>query len=187
MRRAWIAAAAALLVAAHGHAQWSIEADLNGVLGDPQPDHIVTAVGQTIPVDVWFLGPPNWYCCFFETFLCEPAHGLGYENTQFYLDACWGHSVNGPDSSGCIRASGGDFCLCDLAFSFPYRVATVTYVAAVDRTIAEVVLGPGSRVWNASFSTEYFDNNGSVIARIQIGDVTATETTSWGSIKTLFR
>ncbi|MBM3321035.1 MAG: hypothetical protein FJY73_10205, partial [Candidatus Eisenbacteria bacterium] len=41
--------------------------------------------------------------------------------------------------------------------------------------------------WSQVYSWVAFTNNGEVLARIQIGDVTATEPTSWGSVKSLFR
>jgi hypothetical protein len=70
---------------------------------------------------------------------------------------------------------------------FPWRVATVTYLAAVEGSIADLKMGLGGGILDLSWQTISFDNNGEILARIQIGDVTGAEATSWGSIKTLFR
>jgi hypothetical protein len=147
----------------------------------------VTTVGEEVPVYIWFMGPPNPCCCVFAASLCNADSSLAYESTQYYSPGGgWGFPpVSPPDAAGCIVLQGQD-----LSFGwmcFPWRIAKVTYQAATDQAIAELVLGQESGILTTSFQTVYFANNGEVIARIQIGDVTATETTSWGAVKALFR
>jgi len=188
MARMGAAALAVLLLAAGGFAQFSVEADLNGVVGDPQPDFLVTAVGDTFTADLWIFGPYGSGCWVFEIFSCDPDGALTLESTQFFSPpgGCWAFlPVGGSDSAGCIRLQGQT--ICDWPIMFPYKIARVAYRAAVDHSIAELVLGPGSGLLTLTFATHSFDNNGEVIARIQIGDVTEAEPTSWGSVKQLFR
>jgi len=186
MRQLRGAVAAVLLLAFAASAQYSVEADLNGVVGDLQPDYIVTTVGQEVPVDIWFFGPN---CIIvFGAYLCNPELSLEYAATQFFSPGGGWYfpQVAPPDAAGCILMQGQDFS--SVLMCFPYKVAKVTYLAATDQSIADLRLGEPSAVLTlSSFQTVYFANEGEILARIQIGDVTATEATSWGSVKALFR
>jgi hypothetical protein len=177
-----------LLAAGGVSAQYSVEADLNGIVGDPQPDFLVTTVGEDVLVDFWVLGP-DWVKAYgFQA--CNYDLSLSYVSTLYYPTpgGCWASQpVTSPDSLGCIRLSGQNLTFGWCPLIPPYRVATVTYQAAVDGSIAEIALGAVGGVMTYSFYTQSFTNNGEVLARIQIGDVTATEPTSWGLVKSLFR
>lgn len=189
MRLMCAAVTALFLLTSGVYAQYYVEADLNGVLGDSQPDIVVASAGQDIMADIWILASPGLTCSAFGVFLCNHDFALEYQGTDYYPYApgwaCF--PPEPPDSSGCILLYGVDLVIL-APMEFPYRVASVTYRTAVDHAIADLTLGPTSAVMTLpSFSTFSFVNNGSVLARVQIGDVTATEASSWGSIKALFR
>jgi hypothetical protein len=187
MRGIGIALAAALLFSGAGAAEYWVEADLNGVFGDPQPDSIVASVGQDVPVDVWAVGSPDVCFTVFYVSLCDGDGALDYQDVQYHRLPGWGYwPPEPPDTMDCIHLWGAqhEFGPC---LPLPYRVATLTYRAAVDHTMADLTLGEASAMFTSGFSTYWFVNKGEVIARIRIGAPTSTETTSWGSVKSLFR
>ncbi|MFH1681868.1 MAG: hypothetical protein ABIH26_14655, partial [Candidatus Eisenbacteria bacterium] len=155
MMGAWAATLMLLTAASAGIAQYYVEADLNGVVGDPQPDYLVTTVGEEVLVDYWVLGSTNPALAYWLP-VCNFDHSLGYLSTLYYPTpgGCWTSlPVAPPDSAGCILLSGANhtFGVCPLIP--PYRVATVTYQAAADGSIAELHLGDGSGVLTYSFIT----------------------------------
>ncbi|MBM3320384.1 MAG: hypothetical protein FJY73_06885 [Candidatus Eisenbacteria bacterium] len=192
MRALCVSSVIVLLAAGGVSAQYSVEADLDGAVGDPQPDYIVTSVGDQIPIDIWICGTEEcgpWECLFlaFGIGLCEDAGKLTYVGTEF-VPWYWALVAVPPDTSGCALLRGRD-TFDDYPMWPPRKIATVTYEAASDQSVANLTLRPESGVfeWSQVYSWVAFTNNGEVLARIQIGDVTATEPTSWGSVKSLFR
>jgi len=188
MRALCVSSLVVLLAAGGVSAQYSVEADLNGVVGDPQPDYIVTAMGDSVWVDIWFSGLGDCPgCVMFHAYLCNPDHALTYQGTSWYppQSVDWAYVAVPPDSAGCAMLYG--FAPCFGWMIFPHKVARVTYRASLDASIAELLLGEGSDLLDLCYDFQVFSNVGEVLARIQIGDVTATEPTSWGSVKSLFR
>jgi hypothetical protein len=185
MKKAFVAAAAVLLMAGASFAGLSVEVDLDGQLGNG-PDFITVAPSDYIQANIWIIGDAP--CCWvFGMFLCNYDHSLEFQGFVFNdPGGGWGSPpVQPPTPEGCITLQGQNFDF-DIPMCWPWMIGTVTYHAAVEHSLDELFLGEGSGVLTVSFTTVSFDNNGTVVARIQIGD-TGVEETNWGAVKNLFR
>jgi hypothetical protein len=187
MKKAFVAAAAVLLLAGASFAALQVEVDLDGTLGNG-PDYKLAVVSENVTADIWIIGdaPCAWVV---GLFLCNADASLEYVSTQYYPgpSAAWSFTppaAPGPD--GCITLQGQNFSF-DVPMCWPWKVATVTYHAAVDHSVDDLVLGAGSGVLTTSFATVSFDNNETVVARVQIGLIDSVEETNWGAVKNLFR
>ncbi len=186
MKKAFVAAAAVLLLAGASFATLVVEADLDGTLGNG-PDYLVVSQSALVPVDLWILGDVN-PAYVFGMFLCNYDHSLVYQSTVYNLPGGGWQGVPpvAPTPDGCITVQGQNF-LFDMVMVWPWKVATVTYHAAVDQSIDEIWLGgPDGGVLTSSFTSVAFDNIESVLGRVQIGE-TNVEETNWGAVKSLFR
>jgi len=186
MKKAFVAAMAVLLVAGISFAA-TIEYDLDGIPGNG-PDVInVPVVGTVVNVDIWIYGPPA-SCWVWGTFMCNPDHSLVYVSpvTYYTPGGGWGGVQPQPaDPNNCITVQAQNFAG-DVPITFPYKVATVKWQAAVDHSIDTLVSGAGSGILTPSFGSMSYSNNEQVLGTIKIGTV-ATEETNWGAVKTLFR
>jgi hypothetical protein len=161
----------------------TVEYDLDGVL-DNGPDHLTVADLGTFPVNVWIFGPPVG-CWAFGTIMCNPGHGLVYVSCVYNLPGGGWTTIPHPNDPNCVTIDAYDFAA-DLLMVFPWRVATVTWRCAVEASVQTLVSAPTSGISGPSFSEVSFSNNGIPLASVAV-QPSATEATSWGSIKSTFR
>jgi len=184
MKKAFVAAAALLLFASAGMGQYRAEIDLDG---DPMNgiDYIQVPVSTYIAVDIWLYGPPGSGCYVFGVELCDYDRSLEFQGGVFYFpDPQWSGVFRPPDAQNCITVEGQTFAF-TVPIMFPYKVATVTYHAAVDESIDDLTLRNGG-VLTLNFTSQWFENIGAVLGTVQVGEI-ATEETNWGAVKSLFR
>lgn len=186
MKKAFVAAAAVLLLAGASFAALQLEVDLDGTLGNG-PDYKLALVSENVLADIWIIGdsPCAWVV---GLFLCNADASLEYVSTQYFSPGGgWAFVAPGmPGPDGCLTIQGQNFSF-DVPMCWPWKLATVTYHAAVDHSVDELFLGAGSGVLTTSFSTVSYDNNETVVGRVQIGLIDSVEETNWGAVKNLFR
>ncbi|MBM3319978.1 MAG: hypothetical protein FJY73_04810 [Candidatus Eisenbacteria bacterium] len=185
MKKAFVAAAALLLFASAGMGQYRLELDLDG---NPMNgvDYIQVNQSDYVGVDIWLYGPQGKGTWVWGAFICNFDRSLEYQGFVAYSPGGgWSFPFQPPDAQNCITAQGQNLTF-DVPIMFPYKVARVTYHAAVDQSIDDLYMLEGSGVLTLSFYTYSWDNNGTVLGTVQIGSI-ATEETNWGAVKSLFR
>ncbi|RPH35409.1 MAG: hypothetical protein EHM91_17270 [Planctomycetota bacterium] len=143
-------------------------------------------VSTYVPANIWIVGEagPAWVA---GMVLCNPDHSLEYQSCVYNSPGGgWAFvAPQPPDPQGCITIQGQNFSF-DVPMVFPWRIATVTYHAAVDQSIDDLFLmGPEGGVLTDG-GTVFFDNLDTVVGQVQIG-ITSVEETNWGAVKNLFR
>jgi len=184
MKKAFVAMAATLLIATASFAHY-VDVDLDGTIDGV--DYIQVNQSTNVVADVWLLGEgPCWWVC--GVYLCNGDHNLGYLSTVYNTPGGgWGFvAPQPPDANGCITLQGQNFTF-DIPMCAPWKLATVTYHAAVDQHVADLTLDTGSGVLTVDFVTSSFTNNGSLVGEITIGQIVGVEETNWGAVKSLFR
>lgn len=177
MKKALVLAAALLATASFAFGQLC-ELDLDGVVGNG-PDFIVAEVSDYILVDVYMtVGPMT------QSVGCNIGNfdgSLEYQGTEYFLPS-WG--VVAPAPGEVLAIQGTDWSMAALIdMSAPYKVATLTFHAAVDCSVDDLVVIDGGG-FDAMNGTVNFTEL--VGCTVQIG-TSATEESSWGAVKGLFR
>jgi len=174
-----IALVAVLLVASGTAAEQIVELDLDGILGNG-PDTVAVLVGDDVPVDIWFIGDNGllgW-----TAVICNPDGALEFQEVVYHTPDYWVQEPPSFPLPGCVElySSGG------IEWEpQPLHGATITYHAAVDQAIGELVVNIEMSFYLDTY-LNYGPPDGSVPAFIRIGP-TAADRPTWGSVKRLFR
>ncbi len=171
---------AAVAVPSLGHSEYVAELDVDGQLGNG-PDTVSVGVGQEIWTSVWLHGPQGLFG--FEVVVCNPDHSLQYASATYNVPESWTMPPGWPPY-GC-----GDLWAIDFTFSQPialsWKIGEVRFVAALDQSLAILNVILEESGWlSTGYATGHVDDY--VGAVVQVGS-TATDESSWGAIKTLFR
>ncbi|MFH1279619.1 MAG: hypothetical protein ABIK65_14725 [Candidatus Eisenbacteria bacterium] len=161
-------------------AQWFVELDLDGTVGNG-PDIVDVEVNDYVDGDLWLYGPAGVYS--FGFIICSFDGALEDEGFTYYIPEVWTFApvIWNP---GCYTVQATDFTFSE-PIALPAMLATIHYQAAVDQTIANIVLQAGG-YFDTTFGSGSVDNVGDTLATVRIG-VTSTEKSSWGAVKGLFR
>jgi len=166
---------------------YSVELDLDGTLGNG-PDVINAQPGDTLAVNVWCTGE-GYELVGFGIALCSDPNILGYSAFQVGLGGCWSYSLPVDLGDGCRQASVLNGCFEDEPP--PLFFGTAYYAVTTDNTCDWVQVDSMNSGWlNSEFVSGSFQSN--VPAAVLVNTTedclsTATETTHWGAVKTLFR
>ncbi len=177
MKKAFVAAAVVMLFATMASAQFSVELDLDGVLGNG-PDFIEVEVSEYVAVDIWVHGPAALLS--YGMTICNYDGSLEYQGCAYYVPTGW--TPIDPIPGVCFDVQATDFTFSN-PMALPALVATVTFHAAVDQSIDDIIIMQGGYL-SAGFLSGLFEGN--VGATVKIGSI-ATEEASWGAVKGLFR
>lgn len=177
MKKALVLGAALLMFAGVASAQYSVELDQNATLGDG-PDFAAAVPAGAVAIDAWITGQASFvYSGNFTLSHAGPAtwnpytHATGWTTTP---------DQNQGGNDWLVQAT--DFGFGGLVPPFLHGTANYTYDGPVGIVTVSVVQPNG---WfDSSFTSGPFTNNTG--ASFGIG-VTATEETSWGAVKDLFR
>ena len=178
MKKAFVAAAVVMLFATAASAQFTAELDLDGVVGNG-PDFIEVMVSDYVDVDVWITGP-NALLSFGMT-ICNYDGSLEYQGTTYFIPTGW--TPIEPVPGVCFDVQATDFTFSN-PMQLPALVATVTFHAAVDESIDDIIILQGGYLSAGFLSGNFSEMIG---CTVQIGDIIGTEEASWGAVKGLFR
>ena len=176
MKRAMVAAAVVMLFATAASAQFMAELDLDGVVGNG-PDFIETMVSDYISVDIWVHGPAMLFS--FGMTICNYDGSLEYQGIAYNVGT-W--TPVEPVPGYCFDVQATDFSFAN-PMTLPAMVATVTFHAAIDSSIDDIIILTGGYL-----STGFLSGQFDVVigGTVWIG-TSSTEETSWGAVKGLFR
>ncbi|MBM3320383.1 MAG: hypothetical protein FJY73_06875 [Candidatus Eisenbacteria bacterium] len=174
---------AAPLVLARTNA--AIELDLDGVLGNG-PDTIEAFIGEDVRLDLWWVGDlPSPRIMVAASTVCSPGDALVYVATEYHLPAYWESYPPDFPSPGCVSLATYTInwfgCI-----EWPFCHATITFRAAAEGSIAELASDVAGSVLMTCTSWTYYYAAWPSKAYVRIGS-TETESSSWGSLKRLFK
>ncbi len=160
----------------------SVELDLDGVVGNG-PDVIAANMSDYISVDVWIIGDPTSVSYVGVTF-CNLDGSLEFQGYSDAIGSGW--TITPPQVTGsCVLVQATDFSFSAPKIA-PFLHGTATYHAAVDASIDDLTIDARQSGWFTAFGPYLFsDNVGAVV--IVSGEPAATEESSWGGVKGLFR
>ncbi len=182
-----IKAIAAVLVSAlfpgFAAAQLSVELDLDGVVGNG-PDVNCADVSDYINVDIWITGTPLSLLSA-SVSICNNDGSLEFQGYQDAIGSPW--TITPPQFGPCLVIQATDFTF-SAPKTVPFLYGTATYHAAADGTLGELTVDDNNSGWFSANGggTGFFTNNIGVLFLIG-GCDTATEESSWGAVKGLFR
>ncbi len=180
MKKALAVAFVGALFAGIALAQPTIELDLDNVLGNG-PDVAVAIVSDYITVDVWVVGSAPSNLISANVTLCNLDGSLEFQGYAYAV--AWTNTapqVNPP----CVLLQSTDFAFVGLAI--PFLHGTATYHAAVDNSLDDLTIDGNQSGWFSYYGGTGLFNTGNVGGSVQIGG-SATEESSWGAVKGLFR
>lgn len=172
MRKAFTSIAI-LMVVSFAYAD-HVEFDLDDIQGNG-PDVIHAEVSDYVLVDVWFFNDiPMMY---FGVTVNQLNGALEYQSCEYFTPG-WTAVAPVPGPVFTVQAT----TWCSNPIVGPALVATVTFRAVSDCLIADIQ-GTDAGYMGNDYVTYYID---AINARVIIGGI-ATESTSWGGVKGLFR
>ena len=178
MKKAFVVAAV-LAFATAASAQYTVELDLNGVVGDG-PDVVEAEVSDYIDVDVWMHGPAMVLSMGAD--ICNYDGSLEFQGYTSNSPSGWTDNTVTANYPPCLTVQMTDFGFM-APVPLPYMMGTLTFHAAVDHSTDDLVVISGG--W-------FSEGFGSGACDVLIGGTviiggSATEESSWGAVKGLFR
>ena len=172
-----------LLPAAAWAQPFSVEIDLDNSVGNG-PDLVCYSVSDYVTADIWITGQGAGILSLGVT-ICNYYGSLEFQGASYAIPVPpWTEtppSLQGP----CVLMQATDFTFTQPILA-PFLFATTTWHAAVDNIVDDLDIDAAqSGYLDTSFNSGMFTNN--VGGTVAIGVHAATEETSWGSVKSLFR
>lgn len=177
MKKAFVIAAM-MLFASVAYGQFYVELDDDGVLGEPMEENFDCVASTYYDLEVWIFGPEQLFS--FGVILCNMDMSLEFQGFVYNVGG-WTPVEVQPGE--CITIQATDFSFTN-PMTLPSMVGVVTYHYAVDGSVDDITLDP-SGVLTVGFTSPLYDNVGAVLKRFY--PPAATEESSWGAVKGLFR
>ncbi|NNE08370.1 MAG: hypothetical protein HKN20_07385 [Gemmatimonadetes bacterium] len=180
MKKALVLGAALLMFAGMASAQYSVELDLDATLGNG-PDFAAAVPAGAVAIDAWITGPGSGANCISANFTLSHVGPATY-NVGYAHATGWTASPDQNQGGNDWLIQATDFSFAGAIPPFLHGTASYTYDGPVGIATVSIVQPNG---WSdLNFATGPF--TGSTGASFGIG-LTATEETSWGAVKDLFR
>lgn len=170
-------------LATTGNAEYYIEYDLDGTLGNG-PDLVAVEVNDEFAVNIWAMGGDSINIVLWSIAFCNYDGSLELLDVDFHSPTSWTNL--GPIEYGefCRRIE-SNFTEVSEIMVIPGLLATLTWRAAIDQSIDDITHYGAVSGW---LSTQFNDGifGEGIGCTVMIG-TTATESATWGAIKGLFR
>ncbi|MBN1826969.1 MAG: hypothetical protein JW958_11960 [Candidatus Eisenbacteria bacterium] len=181
MKKALVLAAALFATASLAFGAGTCELDLDAVVGNG-PDFIIAEVSDYIVVDIYMMVPGVEYGQSIGCIVGNFDGSLEYQGCVYHTPPSWAAVPPAVGEEITVQATswgGTDL----LNFNTPILVATLTFHAAADCSVDDLVVISGG-VFDMMLGQVDFDVL--IGGTVQIG-TSATEEASWGAVKGLFR
>lgn len=194
-----------LLIPAGAGAEWTVELDLDGYLGNG-PDYIFAYVSDYVTADLWIHGDEPMIA--FSVDLCNWDGALEFQGAEYLLPVEWEGVI--PEPGVCVSFSAFDTTPTGTEeeswggiksrfrngrsipfksapsrdpITLPAHVGRIVYHAAVDYSLADIIPNSGSWTTVGGATGEFSNYIGGTV---QIG-MKSPDKSAWGAIRGLFR